>query len=103
MSFLTLQNGQQTSPHLTLDARPSYGAAAGVRLDEENLIEFRWARQYSRVHLQGSTPPSSEKMILDQFHGDFTHEYFLDGWPDWALPFVMVASVQPTFTTGQAV
>ncbi len=90
MNFLTGQNVQVTSPHLTLDPRASYGAAGGVRLDEENLVEFRWARQYSRIHLEGSTPPlSSQKVILDQFHGDFTHEYFMDGWPDWARPFVI--------------
>jgi hypothetical protein len=78
---------QQTN--LIFDARPSYGVAIGGRLNEEDLIEFRWARQDSRVHLEGGSPSSSEKVVLDQFHGDFTHEYILDDWPIWARPFVM--------------
>jgi hypothetical protein len=75
--------------NLIFDAKPSYGVAAGGRLNEEDLIEFRWARQESHVHLGGSGPPSSEKVILNQFHGDFTHEYILENWPIWARPFVM--------------
>jgi len=78
---------QQTN--LLLDARPSYGLAVGGRLNELDLIEFRWARQDSDVHVEGGVPPSSAKVVLDQFHGDFTHEYILDDWPIWARPFVM--------------
>jgi hypothetical protein len=86
MSFPT---GHEPSPHLVLAAKPSYGAAVGVRLDEENLIELRWARQDTHVHLEGNTPSSDEKVVLDQFHGDFTHEYILEEWRHWARPFVM--------------
>jgi hypothetical protein len=89
MSFPTGQDGQETtSPHIVLDARPSYGIAAGVRIDDEDVIEFRWTRQDTGVHLEGS-PPSNLKVVLNQFHGDFTHEYVLQDWPSWARLFVM--------------
>ena len=96
MSFPT---GHPPSPHLTLAAKPSYGAAVGVRLDELNLIELRWARQDTHVHLNGSAPFSDKKVMLDQFHGDFTHEYILEEWHRWARPFVM-GSVGATHVNG---
>jgi hypothetical protein len=89
LSFPTGVHAQEPSPHLVLDARPSYGMAVGVRLNEEDLIEFRWARQNTRVRLEDGSPSSSNKVVLDQFHGDFTHEYILDEWPHWVRPFVM--------------
>jgi hypothetical protein len=89
MTFPIEQNGQQTSSNVIFDARPSYGIAVGGRLNEEDLIEFRWARQDSHVHTEGSVPSASEKVVLEQFQGDFTHEYILDDWPLWARPFVM--------------
>ncbi len=90
MSFPTGIDVQQTtSPHVDLDAAPSYGIAAGARVDDENVIEFRWARQGSHIHLEGSSLPSDLKVVVDQFHGDFTHEYVLHDWPAWARPFVM--------------
>lgn len=98
MSFPTGQVGQPSSPNLILDARPSYGVAAGVRLDEENLIEFRWARQNTRVHLENSA--TSTKVILDQYQGDFTHEYILDKWPQSARPFI-IGSVGATHFGGE--
>ena len=98
MSFPTVVNSQGPSPHLILDARPSYGIAAGVRLDEEDVIEFRWARQNTRVHLEGA-PSSSNDVVFDQFHGDFTHEYILDKWPRSVRPFV-IGSVGATHVGG---
>ena len=89
MSFPTGQDQQPTTPNVIFDAKPSYGFAIGGRLNEFDLIEFRWARQDSSVHLQGSVPPTSEKVVLNQFQGDFTHEYILDSLPMWARPFVM--------------
>jgi hypothetical protein len=89
MTFPTGQDAQELGPRLILDAKPSYGVAVGVRLDEENLIEIRWARQGTYVHLEGGVPSPREKVVLDQFHGDFTHEYILENWRPWARPFVM--------------
>jgi len=77
--------GHPPSCHLVLGAKPSYGTAIGMRLDEENLVEFRWARQDTRVHFASS----DEKVVLDQFHGDFTHEYIPEEGLRWARPFVM--------------
>ena len=37
------------------------------------------------MHLTGSR----ERVILNQFQGDFTHEYILEDWPAWARPFVI--------------
>ena len=98
MSFPTEPDGQEPSSHLNFEARPSYGIAGGVRLNEEDLIEFRWARQNTRVHLN-SDPSSDKKVALDQFQGDFTHEYILQEWPDWARPFV-IGSVGVTRVSG---
>jgi hypothetical protein len=92
--------GHPPSPHFVLGAKPSYGMAVGVRLDEEDVIEFRWARQDTHVHLEG-VASSNEKVVLDQFHGDFTHEYILDEGPRWARPFVM-GSASATRVAGRA-
>jgi hypothetical protein len=101
MTFPTGQDAQELAPRLILDAKPSYGMAFGVRLDEENLIEFRWARQDTYVHLEGAAPSPQEKVALDQFHGDFTHEYILEDWIPRARPFVM-GSIGATRVAGGA-
>jgi hypothetical protein len=87
-TYLGFPTGHSPSPHLVFGGGPSYGVSAGVRLDEENLIELRWARQNSDVHLRGSAAPG-EEAVLDQFQADFTHEYILEEWPQWARPFVI--------------
>jgi hypothetical protein len=99
MTFPTVQNTQALGPNLILTAQPSYGVAFGWRLNEEDLIEFRWARQTTDVHLENSFPSPHQKVVLDQFHGDFTHEYILDEWPVWARPYV-IGSVGGTHLSG---
>ena len=101
MVFPTTQDGQDTSPNLIFEAKPSYGFAFGVRLDEENLVEFRWARQRSHMRLEDAAASSTNKVLLDQFHGDFTHEYILDEWPRWVRPFVM-GSIGATHADGES-
>ena len=88
MTFPTEQNGEVPAPNVVLEAKPSYGISAGVRLDEANLIEIRWARQDTNVRLEGGAFPS-EKVTLNQVLADFTHEYILDNWGPKARPFVM--------------
>jgi hypothetical protein len=46
---------------IVFDANPTYGLAFGVRLDEENLVEFRWARQdtHSIWKMHHKLPPVS--------------------------------------------
>ena len=97
MSFPVEPHVTGTNPRVVLDASPSYGASFGVRLRaEEDLVEIRWARQDSFIHAEDITPqPSRQRVILDQFHGDFSHEPFIEDWPSWAKPFV-VASVGGT-------
>jgi hypothetical protein len=105
ITFPTGQDVQQPgllpSPRLVLDAKPSYGVAFGARLDEENLIEIRWARQNTNVHLEGGAPFPKEKVVLDQFHGDFIHEFYLEEWPRWARPIV-IGSIGATHVGGGA-
>lgn len=81
-----------TNPRLVLDASPSYGASFGVRLREDGLVEVRWARQDSYIHSQDVTPQlPRQRAILDQFHGDFSHEYSIEDWGQKAKPFVMLS------------
>jgi len=81
-----------TSPSVVLDGSPSYGVSFGVRLEEDGLVEIRWARQDSYVHSQDVTPPiPRQHVILDQFHGDFSREYIVDEWRPWARPFVLLS------------
>jgi hypothetical protein len=96
MSFPVERHVTGTNPRVVADASPSYGASFGVRLREEDLVEARWARQDSYVHSEDITPqPPRQRMILDQLHGDFSHEPFVEDWPSWAKPFVL-ASVGAT-------
>jgi hypothetical protein len=90
------------TPRAVFDANPSYGLAFGVRLDEENLVEFRWAREDTHIHVEDFTQNfSKQRVTLDQFHGDFTHEYFIEDWPPWARPFI-VGSVGATHVSVSA-
>jgi hypothetical protein len=101
MTFPTLLNGQQSSANLILQARPSYGFAIGVRLSEEDLVEFRWARQDTHFRLRGRSMTSDVRVVLDEFHGDFTHEYVSEDWPAWSRPFV-IGSIGATHIWGKS-
>jgi hypothetical protein len=88
------------NPRIVLEASPSYGVSFGVRLREEDLIEMRWARQDSYVHAEEIAPlPPRQHVVLNQFHGDFSHEYVVDEWVSWARPFAML-SVGGTHISG---
>ena len=96
MSFPVEPNVTGTNPRVVVDASPSYGFSFGIRSHEEDLIEVRWARQDSYLRAEEITPqPPRQHMLLDQFHGDFSHEPFIEDWPSWAKPFVL-ASVGAT-------
>jgi hypothetical protein len=101
MSFPIDPHVSGTNPRFVLDASPSYGASFGMRLNNEaDLVEFRWARQDSYVHAEEITPlPPRQRMVLDQFHGDFSHEAHVEEWVSWATPFVL-ASVGATHGSG---
>src|SRR5215472_19267083 len=50
MSFPIEPHVSGTNPRVVLDSSPSFGASFGVRLQEDGLVEFRWARQDSYFH-----------------------------------------------------
>lgn len=92
MSFSIEPHVSGTNPRLVLDASPSYGASFGVRLQEDGLVEVRWARQDSYIHSLDVAPQvPRQRLILDQFHGDFSREYLIEDWGPWAKPFVMLS------------
>ena len=101
VSFPVESTAQGNNSKVVFNSDPSYGFAAGMRFHDDDVIEFRWARQDSRAHLENVTFNSlGQRITLDQYHGDFTHEYILDQWPVWARPFVM-GSVGGTHVTGR--
>jgi Outer membrane protein beta-barrel domain len=76
--------GDETFTKSRLKDGFTYGLAAGYRFDEESVIEFRWARQHSRLRLPDPIVPGVVSPIdttIDQFHCDFTHEYEWDVYP----------------------
>ena len=98
MSFPIEPHVSGTNPRVVIDASPSYGFSLGSRLTgrEEDLIEVRWARQDSYLRAEDLTPvPASRRIVLDQFHGDFSHEPWIEEWPSWVRAYVL-ASVGAT-------
>ena len=88
------------NPSIVLDAGPSYGASVGYWIREDDLVELRWARQSSHARSDDvALQPPRQRLVIDQFHGDFSHEYLVDNWAEWARPFVM-GSVGATHVSG---
>ena len=53
------------NPRVVLDASPTYGVSFGMRLmNEDDLVEMRWARQDSYVHGEDITPQPDEKQCV---------------------------------------
>lgn len=84
-------------------ASPAFALSFGVRLrDYADLVETRWTRQDSYLNSEQITlQPSRERVVIDQFHEDFSHEYLLDEWGELAKPFVM-ASIGATHVSSGA-
>jgi hypothetical protein len=102
MSFPIEPHVTGTNPHVALDASPSYGVSFGVRLEEDGLVEIRWARQDSYIHSEDvSVSVPRQRVTLGQFHGDFSREYIVDEWRPWARPFVLL-SVGATHVSNSA-
>jgi hypothetical protein len=68
----------------------TFGAAAGFRYFENEVIEFRWTRQNTDLRLTGPTPLGERRQgaSVDQYHADFTHEYITQDFPR-ARPYVI--------------
>src|SRR5512144_3025688 len=52
MSFTGPPEGEGMNLKVVLDPSPSYGMALGARINEEDLIELRWARQKTHIRLE---------------------------------------------------
>ena len=97
IAFATTQSFQGQGTSAVLSEKPSYGFAAGIRLNEEDLIEVRWARQGSDIHFANNL--ASAKVVLHQVHLYCTHEFIMDTWPMWVRPYV-IGSVGATHMNG---
>ncbi len=102
MSFPIEPQVTRINPHVALDASPSYGVSFGVRLEEDGLVEIRWARQDSYIHPEDiSVSVPRNRVTLDQFHWVFSREYIVDELRPWARPFVLL-SVGATHVSNSA-
>ena len=71
---------QPSQTQATLKDASSYGLAAGVRFDGSGLVEFRWSRSTSTLRFEAPLGPlgaSLGDVTLNQFHADFTREFFI--------------------------
>src|SRR5262249_22926040 len=59
ITFPTVQGLQANASGAVLRERPSYGFSVGMRLNEEDVVELRWARQDSDIRITGSGVPST--------------------------------------------
>jgi len=92
MSFPVEPQVTGSNARVVFDAAPTFGFSFGARLTgrEEDLIEVRWAHQDSYLHSEEATPQvSRSRILLDQFHGDFSHEPYIENWPSWIKPYVL--------------
>jgi len=90
MSFKIEPHVSGKDPRVVFDANPSYGFAFGGHINDDDVVEFRWTRQDSHIHAEDVPGINFERRVtLDQFHGDFTHEYSPEDWRKWARPYVM--------------
>lgn len=99
VNYSVQPQAEGSDSRVVFDSSPSYGFSFGVRLDEDNLVEFRWARQDTHFRFEnGALTSPRQRAVMNQFHLDFTHEYFFDDWP-WARPFI-TGSVGATHVEG---
>ena len=61
----------------------SFGFSAGVRFDDFSLVEFRWTQSTSALRFvpYGFIGPSVGDVTQNQFHADFTREFFVPDMP----------------------
>ena len=88
------------TPKVVIDPSPSYGVSFGARINELDLIELRWSRMNTTMRLERNFQTTfQQNVIVDQYHGDFTHEYIVDDWPSQVRPYIM-ASIGATHVSG---
>ena len=98
VTFPTVQGLQANASGAVLAQKPSYGFSLGFRLNEEDVVELRWARQDSDIRFTGTGLPPT-RVILHQVHLDCTHEFIMDTWPIWVRPYI-IGSVGGTHLDG---
>ena len=82
--------GQGTNPHVTLDENSSYGFSVGMRIRDDDVVDFRWTRQDSYSQVQDGTGAFPQiRVTLNQFHCDFSREYVLKHPMPWARPYII--------------
>ena len=89
MTFDTEPPVDGVNSRIILDANPSFGVAFGVRFADVNVAEFRWAREDTEMRVTGAVVLPRQRVLLDQFHFDFSREYVVREWPAWARPFII--------------
>lgn len=89
MSLDAVSETDGAKARVRLDANPSYGFSFGVRYDDANVVEFRWARQDTQLAITGAVVVPKQRVVLDQYHFDFTHEFLVQGWPTSVRPFII--------------
>ena len=100
MSFTTQPVEGVDVPKVVIDPSPSYGVSFGARLNDLDVVEFRWARMKTTMRTeQNFLTTFQQDATVDQYHFDFTHEYVLDNWPEKIRPFIM-GSVGATHVSG---
>jgi hypothetical protein len=75
-----VQAEQPLQTQATWQDASSYGLSAGVRFDDLSLIEFRWTQSTSTLRFAaplGLLGTSLRDVSLNQFHADFTREWFI--------------------------
>ena len=100
ITFTAPPEPDTVSSRIVLDPSPSYGLAFGARLNDEDVIELRWARQNTFMRVEQNLMTAfRQNATLDQFHADFTHEYILEYWPPSIRPYIM-GSIGATHISG---
>lgn len=90
MSFRTEPDIDGVSSRVALEASPGVSLAVGVRYHDEDVVEFRWTRQDTYLRVTGPVDvPFRQRVHLDQFHLDCSHEFVVEEWPEWARPFIL--------------
>jgi hypothetical protein len=102
MRLLTEPGVEELPFRVSIGSNPSYGIGFGIRYNDEDVVEFRWARQRTDLHIIGpEIGTARSSVILDQFHMDFSHEYVPRDWPVWVRPFI-IGSIGATHVSGTA-
>jgi len=101
MSFAVDPSLAGTSSRVAFAGSPAYGFALGIRVREDNVVEFRWSRQDSNLEIaNGIVGLTATQMTLRQVHCDFSHEYLLRHRALRLKPFIVASVGATNMSTG---